>query len=73
MVVLALQPNLEGWSIQMARLCRMSLKEYGLPDDPETLHSVINNNLKQYRRFLEDLVKCERLKELKKIITGGCE
>lgn len=72
-VVLALQPNLEGWSIRMARLCNIPLKKYGLPDDADALHTVINNNLKQLRSFLEDLLTCERLKEVKEIITRGCE
>ena len=70
-MILALQPNLEGWTIRMARACGIRLKDYGLPEDPDELHSRINNNLESYRRLLRDLVECKRLKGLKRIISGG--
>ncbi|MGQ4833786.1 MAG: hypothetical protein ACP6IS_07810 [Candidatus Asgardarchaeia archaeon] len=67
--LIMLYPRLEGWILSAVKEAGMNIKNFGLPDDEITLHAVINNNLKKFKRLLEELKsKSNRLQYLKKEI-----
>jgi len=72
-VVLVLQPNLEGWVLRAARLCGVKPEKFNLPNEESALHSVINNNLKNFKRFLSELSGCNNLITLKNMLKGGSD
>ena len=57
--VIEISPDLEGWILARARKNRVSPKNYGLPDDPQELHSPHMEKNKNFRRFLDELVKTD--------------
>jgi len=57
--VIEISPDLEGWILARARKNRVSPKNYGLPDDPHELHSPHMERNKNFRKFLDELVKTD--------------
>ena len=55
--VIEISPDLEGWILARAKKNQVSPKNYGLPDDPHELHSPHIEKNKNFRRFMEELVK----------------
>jgi hypothetical protein len=62
--IVVLSPRLEEWLLRTATLARIDVRRYGLPNDPETLHGVINDELDKLGRLLEDLRGHERMRAL---------
>ena len=66
--IVVLCPRLEEWLLRTARLARIDVRKYGLPDDPETLHGVINDELDKLGRLLEVLSGHERMRALGRLL-----
>jgi len=54
--LIILKPRLEEWILKAAKEARVDIAKYGLPDNGEKLHRVINTNLAGFRRLLEELI-----------------
>ena len=49
-------PRLEEWFIERGKSSGINPKEYGLPDNPDRLHSIPRYEIKDgFKRFLEEL------------------
>jgi hypothetical protein len=55
--VLVLKVKLEDWVIAAGKQSKINLEAYNLPQKSHELHSVILNRLKNYERFLDDLLE----------------
>ena len=53
LIVLCLR--LEEWVLEAARRAGVSLRDYGLPEDGESLHEVINLRVSRFSRLILDL------------------
>lgn len=53
--LIVLRPRLEEFVINACKVAKIPLKNYGLPEDGKRLHSIINLQLKNFRKLLEDL------------------
>ncbi len=54
-------PRLENWLIRRARLCGIRPEDYGLPSDPDRLHSIPRYEQKEgFGRFLAALTERDR-------------
>jgi hypothetical protein len=69
--VVILRPRLEDWILAAARGVGLKAAEFGLPDHPARLHSVINANISKYDRLLDALDKAasNRLITLRELLT----
>ena len=54
--LIVLCPKLEDWFCKSARLVGINLQNYGLPNNPDELHKVINENLDKFEQFLDDIL-----------------
>jgi hypothetical protein len=54
-----ISPDLEGWILARAKKNQISPKSYGLTDNPHELHSTHMEKNKNFRRFLDELVKTD--------------
>lgn len=64
--IVELQPYLEEWIIDACREASIDIRDYNLPNNPISLHNIINKNLKVFKRLVEDLLNHEcRVKWLK--------
>lgn len=68
--IVVLCPRLEEWLLRTARLARIDVRKYGLPNDPETLHGVINDELDKLGRLLENLSSHERMRALGRLLRN---
>ena len=52
--LVVIEPELEGWIINVAHSIHFKLRDYGLPEDPDKLHEVINEkrNLDNFSRLV---------------------
>jgi len=57
--VIEISPDLEGWILTRAKKNQISPKRYGLPDDPHELHSPHIERKKNFREFMDELVKTD--------------
>jgi hypothetical protein len=54
-------PKLEDWLIERAKSSGIRPEDYGLPGDPDHLHSIPRYEQKQnFLRFLKELNECDR-------------
>jgi len=69
--LIVLCPRLEEWFHQTARILRINLEQYRLPNDPEKLHAEINANLNKFESFLDDVLSQNhpRITELRRALT----
>lgn len=67
--VVLLCPRLEEWILGAARDEAVNLEAYALPDDPVSLHRVINVDLRKFERLVENLKDSERLRALSRLLT----
>lgn len=64
-------PKLEGWILGAARKANVDVTQYGLPDDEDKLHKVINSRLRNFENLLNDLKPgSEALKTLENLLKG---
>ncbi len=55
--IIIVSPRLEDWLIQRAKSSGIKPEDYGLPGDPDRLHSIPRYEQKDgFRRFLADLI-----------------
>ena len=57
--VIEISPDLEGWILNRAKQNRISPKRFDLPDDPHELHTPHIERIKNFREFMEELVKTD--------------
>lgn len=58
--VIQISPYLEHWLLHRAKKNGISVKDFGLPDDPEELHDIthIERNI-NFQNFLNELIKID--------------
>jgi hypothetical protein len=67
--VIVLCPRLEEWLIKVTEEAGVDIGRYGLPNDGEKLHKVINLDLRKFEKLVNDLKdKSKMLKALKKAL-----
>jgi|WetSurMetagenome_2_1015567.scaffolds.fasta_scaffold266367_2 hypothetical protein len=68
--LIILCPKLEDWIIESARQARVDLVKNGLPDDPNSLHNVIDQKLNEFRVIIALLKKnrSDRLETLSNLL-----
>jgi len=72
--IIELKPRLEEWIVHAAKLNKIKLQPYGLPEDGSYLHSVITSKIPNYCRLLDDLmINCDHVKFLQNKFTSFCE
>ena len=54
--LIVLKPKLEQWILNAARVANVNVRRYGLPNDGDHLHSIINTNLEKFERLLDALM-----------------
>lgn len=54
--LIILRPRLEEWIIEASREANINLGSYGLPNDPNELHEVINLRIGRFQRLVEELM-----------------
>ena len=57
--VIEISPDLEGWILARAKKNQISPKSYGLTDNPHELHSTHMERNKNFRKFMDELVKTD--------------
>lgn len=72
--LIILCPKLEGWIIAAAKEAQVRLRDYDLPDNPESLHAVINLKTDNF----EDLIRClrdrsTRIRELQRLLRESAD
>ena len=60
-----LNGKLEDWIISICKKQNISLSEFGLPDNPEDLHDIINHRLPEFATLLDELIKVKNPSILK--------
>lgn len=67
--LIVLCPGLEDWILKVVRETGIDIEKYGLPNDANKLHEIINNKLPNFLNLLEDMKKNSRmLKTLRTIL-----
>ena len=63
-------PNkLEDWIIIVAHKHKLKLSDYGLKDNPDELHAIINFNISGFQKLLHQLLKSPELLYAKSLIS----
>ena len=69
--VLVLCPRLEEWIIEACDESEVNILDYGLPNNAEKLHAIINLNLEKFEKLLDMLIiQSDRVKELERCLRG---
>lgn len=70
--LVVINPTLEDWLLSRAGVCRLRLREYGLPESAHAMHKPPRLDHKlEFRRFLADLLAAdEGMKTLKTWLVG---
>ena len=70
--LVVLCPRLEEWLLRAAADLGLSMRDYGLPERANRLHSVINHDPRKTERLLTALTNeaSPRLSELGRLLTG---
>jgi len=62
-------PRLEEWILKATKEAKIDIKKYGLPNDEEELHKIINIRIDKFEKLIKDLKeKSKMLKTLAKLI-----
>jgi hypothetical protein len=65
-MIIEIKPYLEEWILNACKDARVNIREFNLPNDPISLHHVINSNLNKLERLLEELLNRDcRVKKLR--------
>lgn len=69
--IFVLCPRLEEWILKIAKIAKVDPEKYGLPNDANELHKIININLGKFAKLIEALKKKSKiLKNLENLIMG---
>jgi len=55
-IIIEVQPYFEEWILDACVEAGINIRDYNLPNDPISLHHIINNNLKILERVIEELL-----------------
>lgn len=67
--VLVLCPRLEEWIIDACTESGVNILDYGLPNNGEKLHSIINVNLENFKNLVDTLIiESNRVKDLQRCL-----
>ncbi|HDH96160.1 MAG TPA: hypothetical protein ENF73_00345 [Proteobacteria bacterium] len=71
--LIVLCPRLEEWIIAAAEEAGVDPRRYGLPNDAAGLKRVINHQLNEYRKLVEEVLDkgSQRLGRLKALLSGS--
>ena len=62
-------PTLEAWILKATKEAKIDIKKYGLPNNAEKLHKIINIRIDKFEKLIKDLKeKSKMLKTLAKLI-----
>lgn len=64
-VLIVLCPVFEEWILKTARLEKVSMAEFNLPEKGDTFHKMINLNLPKLEKLIMRLMNSNRMKQLK--------
>jgi len=69
--VIVLCPRLEEWIIAASNEAGLRMIDYGLPNEPDKLHEIINLNVEKFNLLIDDLMgRSNRINKLKKSLNG---
>jgi|Deesub1362A_J573_1020465.scaffolds.fasta_scaffold01294_7 hypothetical protein len=68
--LIILCPRLEAWILRCAAEANIDVKKYNLPNNDVKLHGIINANIEKFEKLIDDLLKCEKIKSLKKLLEA---
>lgn len=69
-IVIILSPRLEEWIIEAAKEANIDMNRYGLSNDPNQLHRIINRRINNLKRLICDIEdRSRRIITLKKILN----
>lgn len=68
--LILLKPRLENWILRAASLSSVDVREYGLSNDPETLHSQIIFQIDKFEKLIKDLIQSRCLKFLAELLLS---
>lgn len=54
--VIVISPRLEEWIIKAAKEAKVNMRKYGLSEDGDKLHKLINSELSRFERLLGELI-----------------
>ena len=64
--IIEIQPYLEEWVLDACREASVNIRDYNLPNNPISLHHIINNNIKKFQNLIEELLNHNcRIKSLR--------
>ncbi len=55
-IIIEIQPYLEEWILDACNEAGVNIRDFNLPNNPISLHHIINNNLKIFESLLEELL-----------------
>lgn len=65
-IIIEIQPYLEEWVIDACREASINIREFNLPNDPISLHHIINNNISKFQNLIIELLNHDcRVQKLK--------
>lgn len=74
--LILLCPRLEEWLLQAAVEAEIDIRKYHLPNNPKGLHTELTlkrkRHMDNFKRLLEDMRDCGRLKALKRLLETSC-
>lgn len=59
--LIELKPRLEERVIRLCNISNIDPRKYGLPRDPELLHKIINQKIKNFKKLLDELFKNSKI------------
>ena len=69
--LILLRPRLEEWILKACKEVEISPTKFGLPQDPDKLHRLININISSFTNLLDYLsTKSKRVQKLRHIIAS---
>jgi hypothetical protein len=68
--LVVIRPRLEEWLLRTARLAHIDVRDYGLPDEAEKLHGIIDEELDKLDRLLQALKGHERMRALNRSLRS---
>ncbi|MGC8976679.1 MAG: hypothetical protein ACP5OB_03545 [Candidatus Ratteibacteria bacterium] len=68
--LIILCPNLERWILKVVKENSIDIKKYGLPEEGEELHSIINTNINSFIKLLKELKRTKEFEFFRNIFNN---
>lgn len=68
-VILQLHIKLEDWILDRCKRGNVNIERFGLPNNPNSLHNIINSRIQAFQKLLDALDNVEQLENLKKLLN----